>query len=151
MLEWYAQCRSIMFAFQELWWHAMPDVVRLCMFSKGYDGMPRPTSSDPMYCPRAMMACQARRRPTMCAFQGPWWHAHHPSMCAVQGRWCNAIPNFIRPYVLSKVYDVSLAWRYLTVCAVQRILWHSTLDIAGPCAQSKCDNAKPHPMSLDLG
>ena len=49
--------------------HATPDVVRPCVLPKGDDGMPRPTSLDRVCCPKAMMACHARRRSTVCAAQ----------------------------------------------------------------------------------
>ena len=35
----------------------MPDVVRPCVLPKGHSGMSRPTSSDHLYNPRAMIAC----------------------------------------------------------------------------------------------
>ena len=34
------------------------------------DGMPRPTSFDRVCCPKAMLACHARHRLTVCAVQG---------------------------------------------------------------------------------
>ena len=67
---------------------ATADDGRLSVLSKGYDGMPRPmmadrlcwfkgdddiqlpTSSDRVCYPRAMMACDTRRHPTICAAQG---------------------------------------------------------------------------------
>ena len=75
----------------------MPDAVRL---SKGYDGMARLTTVDRLCCPRAMMACDARRRPTVCAAQGRLFHASPdviqvgdvmprptlPTVCVVKGR-----------------------------------------------------------------
>uniref|UniRef100_A0A494G8N6 Uncharacterized protein n=1 Tax=Solanum lycopersicum TaxID=4081 RepID=A0A494G8N6_SOLLC len=36
---------------------------------QGCDGMPRLTSFDRVCCPRAMMACHARRRLTVCTAQ----------------------------------------------------------------------------------
>ena len=50
-------------------WHAMPDVVRPFVLPKGDDGIPRPTSFDRVCCPKAMMACHARRSLTVCAAQ----------------------------------------------------------------------------------
>ena len=65
----------------------MPDVVQRCVLPKGDDGMPRPTSFDRVCCPKAMMACRARRRSTVCATQRRWWHA---------------TAYIVRPYVLPK-------------------------------------------------
>ena len=48
-------------AVQKRLWHATPDVVRPCVLPKGDDGMPRPTSSDRVCCPKAAMSCHARR------------------------------------------------------------------------------------------
>ena len=75
----------------------MPDVLRPCVLSKGSDVMPRPTSSDYVCCPRAVMSCHSRRcrpcvqskgsnvmpRPTL------------PTVCVVQWRWCNATPDVV--------------------------------------------------------
>ena len=47
--------------------HATPDILRSCILSKGDDVMRRLTSSHRVCCPRVMMACDARRRPTACA------------------------------------------------------------------------------------
>ena len=44
-------------------------VVRPFVLPKEDDGMPRPMSSDYVYCPREVMACHARRRLTVCAAQ----------------------------------------------------------------------------------
>ena len=41
--------------------HAISDVVRLCVLSKGDDFMTRSISSDCVCCPRAVMSCHARR------------------------------------------------------------------------------------------
>ena len=40
--------------------HPTPDVVRSCVLSKGGDVMPRPTSSDCVCCPKAVMSCHAQ-------------------------------------------------------------------------------------------
>ena len=65
----HARRHSTVCAVQRRRWHAMPDVVRPCLPSKGYDGMPRSTSFDRLCCPKAMMACHARRSSTVCAAQ----------------------------------------------------------------------------------
>ena len=51
----------------------MPDVIRPCVLSKGDNGMPHPTPSDRLFCPRAKMACHARHPLTVCAVQGILW------------------------------------------------------------------------------
>ena len=50
----------------------------------------RPTTADRLCCPRAMMACHARRRPTVYAVKGRRWHA---------------TPDVVRPCVLQKGED----------------------------------------------
>ena len=56
-------------SYQKAMMHATPDVVRPCLPFKGYDGMPHPMPSDCLCCPKVMIACHARRRSTVCAFQ----------------------------------------------------------------------------------
>ena len=94
----------------------------LC-WSKGNDGMPRPMPSDRVCCPRTMMACQTRRRPTV-----------SPSQKAMMA----GPPDIVRPCVLPKgdddmpcrtsfdrlCYPKSMmachARRHSSVCASQR-------------------------------
>ena len=77
-------------AVQKQWWHATPNVIRPYVLSKGDDCMPRPMSSDCVFFPSAMIACHARRHPTVCSAQGGWW---------------NYKSDVIRSYVLSKGDD----------------------------------------------
>ena len=69
MMECQAGRYSTVLAFQGRRCHATPDVVRSCLLSKGVDVMPRPTSFDHVCCPKAMIACHARRSSTVCAAQ----------------------------------------------------------------------------------
>ena len=55
--------------------HTTRNIVRLCVLSKGDNNIPRRTSSDRLCSPRVIMACHARRRPTVCAIQGRRCHA----------------------------------------------------------------------------
>ena len=75
MMACHARRRSTVCAAQRRWWHATPDVVRPCVLPKGDDGMPRPTSFNCVCCPKAVMACHARHRSTVCAAQRRCWHA----------------------------------------------------------------------------
>ncbi|TMW85668.1 hypothetical protein EJD97_022738 [Solanum chilense] len=68
--ECHAQRHPTMCATQGLYEHAMPDVIRSCVLSMGDDNMSRTTSYDHVWIPMAMMASHARRRPTVCTFQG---------------------------------------------------------------------------------
>ncbi len=121
MMAWHTRRRSTVCAAQRQWRHATADVVRPCVLQKGDDCMPCPTTSDRLCCPRAMMACHALRRPTVCAAQGRWWHStldvvrlcaqskaiiachtwHCLTVCTAQRRWWHETPNVIRPFVLS--------------------------------------------------
>ena len=128
MMACHARRRPTVYAVKGRRWHATPDVVRPCVLQKGEDGMPRQTPFDRV-CPKAMMACHARRRSTVCAAQRRWWHA---------------TPDVVRPCVLPKGDDgmprpTSLervccpkammtchARRRSTVCAAQRRILQST-------------------------
>ena len=100
----HARRHSTVCALQRLLFHVMPDVVRPCFPSKGYDGMPRPMSFVRVFCLKAMMACHARRSLTMCAYQG---------------RLCHATPNVFISCVLSMGGSVMPRLTLPTVCAVQ--------------------------------
>ena len=82
----------------------MPDVVRLCVLSKGGDVMSRPTSFDFVCCPKAVMSCHARRcRP------------------CVQSKGGDVMP---RPMLFDRVCCPRAvmschARRHLTICAAQ--------------------------------
>ena len=125
--------------------------------------MPRPTSFDRVCCPRAMMACHARRGSTM---------------CAVQRRCCHATPDIVRPSVLPKGGEVMPrlmsfdcvqskgsdvmphptssdhvccprammpchAQRCSTMFAVQGRGWHATLDAVQLSMLPKGDDCMP--------
>ena len=114
--------------------------------------MPRPTSSDRVCCPRAVMSCHNRRRPTV---------------CAVQGRCFHATSDVVRPCVMPKGDDgmpsptsshhayspravISCQARHrLTVCAFHARLCHATPDIVRPCVLSKGGDGMPRPTSFD--
>ena len=92
-----------------------------------------PTTFDCLCCPMSMMACHTRRRSTLCAVQGLWWHAT-PDIVRLfvlpKRRWLHATPYVVRPCVLSKGSDVMHHPTMLTVCAVQgRWCLHATPDI----------------------
>ena len=50
--------------------HVTPNIIRLRVLHKGYDGMPHPTLCDHVSCPRAMMACHALHSLIVCVVQG---------------------------------------------------------------------------------
>ena len=80
----HARRRPTVCAVQGQCYHATLDVIRLCVQSKGGDVMPHlfvravqgrdvmptPTSFDRVCCPRAVMSCHDRCRPTVRAIQG---------------------------------------------------------------------------------
>ena len=130
----------------------MPDVVPPFVLLKGDDGMPHPTSFDRVCRPRAIMACHARRRSTV---------------CAVKRRRCDATPDVVRPCVLRqgddgmpcptsfyRVYCPKAlmechARRRSTICATQRRLWHAMPDVVRPCVLPKDDDGMPRPTLFD--
>ena len=69
VMSFHARSHSIVCAALRRLWHATPDVVRPCVLPKGDVGMPRQTSFDRVCFPKAVMACRARRRSTVCAIQ----------------------------------------------------------------------------------
>ena len=75
LIAWHAQRLLPLCAVQGIWLHATPDVVSPCVLSKGNDNMPQATSSDLVYCLRAMMACNARHRPFVFPAQGTCGHS----------------------------------------------------------------------------
>ena len=86
------------------WRHSTPYVIRSFVLSKGYDNKQHSMSSDTICFSRAMMTHIAWCRPTMCAFQGRWWHSHAkcPTVCAAKGPWWDAMLNIVWSCVLSK-------------------------------------------------
>ena len=124
--------------------------------------MPYNARSSPnvYFYPRAMIACHARRHPTMCAVQRRRWHVT-PYIVRLR-----VLPNHnvgiatlhvIRPCVLSKVH-VGMprprlfdqlccpramltfhARRRRIVYAFQQQRWHATPDVARSCIRSKGD------------
>ena len=66
----HAQCSLTVEASQGRLFHATPNVVQLCLRSKGYNGMAFPTSFDSVCCQKAMIACHARLCFTVCCVQG---------------------------------------------------------------------------------
>ena len=79
------------------------------VLSKGYDGMPRPTTADRLCCQRAKMACHARRRSTVCAAKRRRWHATpdavRPCVLPKGDDGMHATPDVVRPCVLPKGDD----------------------------------------------
>ena len=116
------------------------------MLSKGNDGMPHLISSDWVCCPRAMMACNARCRSTM---------------CDAYGRYSNATADIIQPCVIPKGdYGMSSltssghlrcpmpmrsyhARHHQTMCAIQRRLSHAKFNMVRPCLYFKGDDGLP--------
>ncbi|TMW85348.1 hypothetical protein EJD97_023288, partial [Solanum chilense] len=81
----------------------IPNVVRWCVQSMVDDNIPRPTSSDCVCCPRAMMECHAQRFSTLsmlfkCDDGLP--RRSCPTVCVVQGQRCHVTPDVIQPLVL---------------------------------------------------
>ena len=69
MMACLARRRPTVFAAQGTCAHVMPDVVQPYVQSKVYDCMLRPTPSDRVFCPRAMITCHMRHRLTLYVVQ----------------------------------------------------------------------------------
>ncbi|MBQ2124130.1 MAG: hypothetical protein II200_09145 [Bacteroidaceae bacterium] len=83
----------------------------------------RPTTADRLCCPRAMMACHARRRPTVYAVKGRRWHATpddgRPSMLS-KGEDGMPRPTSFDRVCCKKAKMACHARRRSTVCAQRR-------------------------------
>ena len=139
-------------AVQKRWWHATPNVIWPYVLSKRDDCMPSPMSSDCVCFPSAMIACHARR---------------HPTVCAAQGRWWNVTPDVIQSYVLSKgddnmprptssgrVYCLRAMMtchtlRHLTIFVVQQWWCHSSSYVVHQCVLSKGNDSMKRPTLSD--
>ena len=113
--------------------------------------MPRPTSFDRMCCPRVVMSCHARRRPTVC-----WPMAamsYHALRCrlAVLSKGGDVMPRPMsfdracRPRAVMSCH----ARRRSTVCAIQRQRCHATSDVVPPCVVPKGDDGMARLTSFD--
>ena len=103
----HARRRSTARAAQLRWRHATSDVIHLFGLPKVHEGIPRPTSCDRVCFLRAMMKHLAWCHPTMCAFQGQWWHCHAkcPTVSAAKGPWWDTMLNVVWLCVLYKGND----------------------------------------------
>ena len=151
MISCHAQCRSTVCASQMRWWHATPDVIQPCVLSKGSDVMPRPTSSDCVCCPRAVMACHARRcRPCVISKAVMSCHARCCRPCALYkcGDVMPRLTSFDR-LCYPKAIMACHARGRSTVCAAQRRLWHATPYVIRPSVLSKGGDCMSCPTSFD--
>ncbi len=105
MITCHAWHRSIMCAFQRIWWHDIPDIVHLCVQSKSDDEMTLPRSLSSVCYQRARMLWHARARPTVCPIKGPWWHVMPDVIwfyMLCKGYAGMPYPDFVGPHVLFK-------------------------------------------------
>ena len=120
-------------AVQKRWWHATLNVIWPYVLSKRDDCMPSPMSSDFVCFPSAMIACHARR---------------HPTVCAAQGRWWNATLDVIWLYVLSKGDEKKPRPTSSGRVYCLRAMMMATPYVVWPFLLSNDDDAIPHPMSF---
>ena len=149
--------------------HAMPYVVLLCVLYKGDDNKPRLTSSDCVCFPSAILACHARRRPTVCNAKG------HDSIPRLMTSDCVCCPKVImaydalviRPCVFPKDHEgiprptssdrmycpkemmACQAQHFQTVYPTQSPCIHATPNVIRLCVQSKGDDEMSRPTSSD--
>ncbi len=165
MMECHDQCRPKLCVVEWLWWHAMPEFVRLCELSKGYYGMPRPSLFHSLCYPLATRSCHTWRRQTVCVVQGPWWHAtlnvlqpcvvykHYDGMLLLTLSncvWCPRDMISILAWCHPSVCVIQGLWWYgmpniVRVCAVQGQWLHVTPDVIWPCVLSKVYEGMPRP------
>ena len=124
----HARCRPTVYVAQRQRWHATPDVVQPCVWSNGDDGMSSPMSFDRVCYPYAFMAWHARRRASCLCSKG-----------------YDGMPrrtSFDRVCSPKSVMECHTR-RRLTVCALQRQLFHVTPDVVRPCLPSKGYDGMP--------
>ena len=142
----------------------MPGVVLPCMLSKGDDGMPCPTSSDRVCCPRAMMECHApllqcvshkgnndmpclMSSDRMC-YPRAMWACHGlrgPIVCVVQGD-DNMPHTTSSDRVCFPMAMMTFHARHRqTVYTAQRQWLHAKLDFLRPCVLPKNHAGMPCP------
>ena len=103
----HAQRRLIVCAVQGRLCHATPNVVRLCLRSKGGDVMPRPMSSHRECSPRAVMSCHARHRsPCVLSKGGDIIPRLTLPIVVLSKGVMSCLANVVRPCVQSKGGDV---------------------------------------------
>ena len=118
------------------WWcHAMYKVNRSCVLSKVYDDIPRPTSFNFEFSPRAMMACNSRRCPTFFTGEGLWGHATH---------------DFFLPFVLSKGEDGMPQLTCSTMCTIHTRWWTAMPVIIHSCVRYNNDDGMPRMTSSNI-
>ncbi len=123
---------------QERWWNVLSYVIWSCVLSEGMDGIPRPTSSNHVSSPRAMMACMPYIV-RLCALSKDNAGMPHP--------------DFVWPCLLSKSDD-GIPWstlshfewfpRVMKTCLARhcswvfstRVWWHSKTHVIWPCVLS---------------
>ena len=130
----HARRHSSVFAAQQRWCYATPNVVRPSVLSKGGDGMSCSTSSDRVCSRREVMSCHARCRLTVCAAQRRWYHA---------------TTDVVRPSVLSRGgNDMSRPTSFERVCCPKAVM-SSSPNVVLSCVLPKGDDGMPRPTSFD--
>ena len=129
-----------------------PDIVRPCLLSKGYDGIPCVTLSDCVSYPKPMMTCHVRHRLTVRAVQGPNGNPRPPSFQPYL--YSNGYDGMLRPTLSNCICNPSAkmachARHHSILCVVQGLLWHATLDVVRPSMMSKGDDDIPCLMLSD--
>ena len=133
-------------------WHGTSEVDWLCVLSKVYDDMLSPASSNCVCCPTAMIACHARRHPTVCSSRAMiTCHTQRLlTLCAVQGRLLHATPDVVRLCVLSIGYSYILCPTSSDhVCSTREMMSFHTRDRLIVCTfQRRRCNARPNIIHL---
>ncbi|TMW80321.1 hypothetical protein EJD97_021456 [Solanum chilense] len=117
------------------------------IMSKGEDGMSRPTLSDHVRCPMAIMTCHARRHLTgNDVIQRPTLSDRLCSARAIMS--CHA--DLVRPCVwCPSAMMVFHTQRHPTMYAAQGPFGHSTPDVIIPLSQYKGDDCMPRSTLFD--
>ena len=116
--------RSIVCVVQKAVMLATPNIVRPCVLSKGGDIMPRPTSSDRVCCPRAMMhATPDIADHVCCPREVMSCHARRCRLC-VLSKGGDVMPGLtsFNCVCCTKAMNACHARCRLTVCAAQRAM-----------------------------
>ncbi|TMW80672.1 hypothetical protein EJD97_016943 [Solanum chilense] len=152
-------------------WHVTPNVVRLCLLSKGNDSMKYPTSFDRVCCTRVIMACHVDVVPPCELLKGDDRIViHNVIQPCVQSKGNDYMPrptssnrvcfprakldvmaDVIQPcsdrsWCLSAIM-ACYARRRSTICTIQGRRWHLMPEVVRLPMLPNGDDGMPHPTS----
>ena len=112
--------------------HAKHNFVRLCVLSKGDNGMLHPTLPDHVSYPRAIMEYHTKQLSFV------WQYKRDDDMQS---------PTLFDPVCCQRAIMACHARRHQTMIAFKRTLLHTTLEIVQPCVLPNGNDGMPRPTT----